>query len=178
MKSRKVPILLLMLMVLGLSACGAGTGKRDCPTPADDQALLKDDEHGYCLLYPAGLEVFNPNENETVLIEGSLLSVEGPRVYIRTGDAAGRTAEEIADELAAEIPAQFEIQRTSLTLDGQPAVVLDRLPGQDMNRIVVVVHSDRSYQFTFVPVGGDYGELSALTERLYEAVVNSFRFVG
>ncbi len=178
MKSRKVPILLLMLMVLGLSACGPGAGKSDCPTPADGQELLRNEEHGYCLLYPAGLEIFNPNENETVLIEGSLLNVEGPRVYILTGDGAGRTAEELADELAAEIPAEFAIQRTSLTLDGQPAVVLDNLPGQDMHRMVVVVHGDRAYQFTFVPVGEDYGELSALTERLYETVVNSFRFFG
>jgi hypothetical protein len=178
MKSRKVPILLLMLMVFGLSACGAGAGKSDCPTPAGDQELLKNEEHGYCLLYPSGLEVFNPNENETVLIEGSLLNVEGPRVYILSEGAAGQTAEELADRLAAEIPAEFAIQRTSLTLDGQPAVVLDRLPGQDLNRVVVVVYSDRSYQFMFVPVGEDYGDLSELTEKLYEMVINSFRFVG
>jgi hypothetical protein len=175
---RRTPILLLMLMVVGLSACGAAAGKSDCPTAAAGQELLTDEEHGYCLLYPAGLEVFNPNENETVLIEGSLLNVEGPRVYIRSGDASGRTAEELADELAAEVPEGFPIQRASLTLDGETAVMLDNLPSQDMNRMVVVVHSERSYQFTFVPVGKDYGELSALTEKLYEMVVGSFWFVG
>jgi hypothetical protein len=72
MRWSKVPILLLVLTVFGLSACGAGAGKSDCPTPAGGQALLKDEEHGYCLLYPAGLEVFNPNENETRAIASKL----------------------------------------------------------------------------------------------------------
>jgi hypothetical protein len=116
--------------------------------------------------------------NETVPIEGSLLNVEGPRVYIQTGEAAGRTAEELADELAAEIPEGFPIQRTTLTLDGQPAVVLSNLPGQDLHRTVIVVHGGRLYQFMFVPVGEDYGELAVLTEKLCGAVINLLQFRG
>jgi hypothetical protein len=140
--------------------------------------ILTNEKHGYSLRYPTGYDVQYPNEHETAIFVGSLLNVEQPRVTIEVRDAAGRAVEQVADELVAEIPVGFEIPRTSIVIDGEQAIVLDNLPGQDINRQVVVVHEDRLYRMMFVPVGEDYGEVFAQTEDLYATVINSFRFLS
>jgi hypothetical protein len=114
-----------------------------------------------------------------VLVVGSLLNVEQPRAYIEVQDAAGRSAEQVADELTTDFdPVLFNIQRSSTTIGGEQAVVLDNMPGQDINRQVVFVHSGRVYKLTFAPASADYGEIYARMESLYTVVINSFKFLA
>jgi len=145
------------------------------PNATTGTQLLTNEQHGYCLLYPTGYDVQHPNEHETVLFIGSLLNVEQPRVYIKVQEAGGSTAAQVADELTVAL-AGFDIKRTSVTIDGEAAVVLDNMPGQDTNRQVVIVHDDRLYMLPFVPASEDYGELYAQMENLYIVVLNSFNF--
>jgi hypothetical protein len=146
-----------------------------CPNATTGTQLLMNEQHGYCLLYPTGYDVQHPNEHETVLVVGSLLNVEQPRAYIKVQEAGGRTTAQVADELIAAL-AGFDIKRTSVTIDGKAAVVLDNMPGQDTNRQVVIVHDDRLYMLTFVPASQDYGELYMQMENLYTMILNSFNF--
>ncbi len=69
------------------------------------------------------------------------------------------------------------IERSVISVGGEDAVVLDGLPGQDINRQVVVVHGDRLYHLTFVPASADYGDLYAQMETLYSTAIDSLAFV-
>ena len=60
--------------------------------------------------------------------------------------------------------------RRRLTIDGEEAVLLDNLPGQDFNRRVVVMHNNMVYSLMFMP-------LSPEAEPLYQSVLDSLRFV-
>lgn len=179
MKRLSIIALFLLLALLALSACAAGSPTPVCPEPTDQTKLLSDDVHGYCLLYPASHDVFEPSSDETVLAMGSLLNVEQPRAYIKVAAAAGRTATQVADEVVADVLAAlpgFEVQRSISTLDGEQAVILDNLPGQDINRRLLTVHGGRLYDLTFAPLGD--APAAAQTEALYASTVNSFRFLN
>ena len=59
----------------------------------------------------------------------------------------------------------FAIQRSSAEIAGQPAVILDNVPGQDLNRRVLIVHNDRLYDLTFSPL--DHPEI----ETFYQTII-------
>jgi hypothetical protein len=182
---------LLLNTVLGLGVLMAGCGPwlsaegpfqgRDadevCPTTGPDTQLLMNGAQGYCLLYPTGYDAVYPNESEIALVVGGLLDVEHPRAYIEVQKIEGHTAQQAADELVAQIPPEFNIERTDIVIDGEGAVMLDKLPGQDMHRQVMGVHAGRLYTLTFVPVGEDYGDIHTQMEALYAVVIDSFRFL-
>jgi hypothetical protein len=182
-----IPILLWILPVL--SACdylpGSQVavaprepgGRTGCPATTEDTQLLTNEAHGYCLLYPAGYEVQYPNDDEAVILIGSLLNVDQPRASIKVEGAAGRTAAQVADELVAEWSLGFDIQWTEVRVDGEQVIVLDNVPGQDRSRQVIFVHDGLLYRLTFMPQGKEYGAISTRMEQLYAAVVSSFRFL-
>jgi hypothetical protein len=148
-----------------------------CPPTTEDTELLIVKEHTYCLLYPSGYTVERPNPEETVLVVGSLLNVSEPRLYIKVSDANGRTLQQAADAVVADFPG-FEIVRSSATIGGQEAVVLDGVPGQDISRQVLTVYAGRLYQFTFVPANQDAGEVYARMQELYTTVADSLVFLA
>jgi hypothetical protein len=178
MQAKKSMIFALSLSVMLLIGLGIGLTMSTASqlTPDGAARILTNEKHGYSLYYPIGYDVRHPNENEIVIFVGSLLNTDRPRVYIEVREATGRTADQAADELVAEFGVN-SIRRTVVTLDGEEAVVLDSVPGQDTNRLVIVVHNDRLYKLTFVPVGEGYGEVHARTEDLYTTIINSFEFL-
>jgi len=150
----------------------------ECPEPTEGTELLRNEEHGYCLLYPAGFSTEASTESQTTLFVGSLMDVEHPKLFIEVTDAAGRTAEEIVDEVHAEVMEGFDVERTfGLLLDGEPADMLDKMPGQDFSRQVFAVHDGRLYKLTFVPSDEAMGEVYTEMEALYELVMESFNFL-
>jgi hypothetical protein len=179
--------LILVLAALTLTACAQesaadpvsqeGDTMKECSPATTGTQLLSNAAHGYCLLYPTGYDLVQPNLDETVILVGSLLDVEHPKAFINVQDAAGRTAAQAADEVEAGLPG-FAIQRSSVTLGGEEAVVLDNVPGQDLNRQLVVVHDGRLYKFTFVPADPGLGDLYIRMEELYSTVINSFEFTS
>jgi hypothetical protein len=153
----------------------------ECPSETAETVLLRNEEHGYCLLYPADYTAEQPTEGETVLYVGSLLDVEHPKLFINVEDAGERTAQEVADELVAEFQETMpdvEIERSfGLMLDGAFAEQLDNVPGQDLSRQVIFVENGRLYRLTFVPADEAVGEIFTEMETLYELVMDSFSFI-
>ena len=149
-----------------------------CPEPATGEALLENEQHGYCLLYPAEYTIERPNDSATVLVIDSLLNVSDPRLHIELADTEGRTLAGIADQVAADysIPG-MEIERSQVTVGGEEALVLDKLPGQDINRRVLFTHNGRLYNLMFSPASEDAGETYERMEQLYSLVLNSFTFL-
>jgi hypothetical protein len=150
----------------------------ECFEPKAGMQLLRDEEQGYCLVYPNEYHVEQLNENETVLSIGSPLSVADPRVTIEVQDAAGRTAEQIGDEIVVEF-ASSPVERFPGPWFGfEPAEYLRlELPGQPPGRQVLVVHNDRLYKLTFTPADVNLGELHTRMEALFTLIINSFRFL-
>jgi hypothetical protein len=149
----------------------------ECLEPNAELLSLRNEEHGYCLLYPSGYQVEQPTENESVFFVGSLQDVEQPKLFIEVQDAAGRSASQVADELMAEFEG-FAVERSfGLTVGYEPAELLDKVPGQDLGRQVLVVHGDRLYKLTFIPDDPSLGDIYTQMEEVYNTVINSFRFL-
>lgn len=182
MLRKRIALLWLLIGLLLVSGCitinETPPGDADapvCATPGDDTRLLEDAAAGYCFLYPATHTVMQTDGESVVLVVDSLLNVSDPRLDVRV-TPTDQTLAQVADQVAADF-AGFELARRDVEIDGEPAVVLDGVPGQDLNRRLLVVHAGRLYDLTFIPVGVDYGELSDRTEALYQTVVESFRFL-
>jgi hypothetical protein len=179
-QAKKLTLFALTLAILLLVALGGAlTLSRARPAATEGAVeVLTNEEHGYSLRYPTGYDVQYPNEHEAVILVSSLLDVEQPRVHVEVQDAGGRTVEQAADELVADLaPIGWNVERSNLTIDGEEAVVLNNVPGQDISRQVLVVHRDRLYKLTFVLVGGEYGEVYSRVEALYITIINSFKFL-
>lgn len=177
--------LVLLLAALVLSSCAGAGVAANKPAGYPDACLeeisgaksLVNEDHGYCLLYPEGYEIFHPNPGETVLAIGSLLDVEHPRVYIHMTNPADLDAMQAADKLSADFPG-FNIWRSDeLKIDSESAVVLDRVPGQDLSRQVLVVHANRLYKLVFVPSDESMGDVYNQMKLMYQTLTNSFRFI-
>jgi len=135
--------------------------------------LYSSDQLGLCFSYPQGYTQL-PYE-DTVEIIGPELPAPDLRglFWLEKSDAYDRTAEVIADQdmTAAGLSS---IGRSFVTLDGEEAVVLDGMPGQDFQRRVYVVHQQTLYVLAFMPTRSENKAAGDQMEALYTAVTNSW----
>jgi hypothetical protein len=166
-----------------------------CPEPEDEMQLISSTVAGYCFLIPAGFERSPFGDDD-----GFSLGIYGPestpghreRAFVNVTEITTPTIE-TTDETTPTVDAQAHVEsivegllaslpgftptQSSLTLGGLPAIQLDNLPGQDINRKIFAVYEDRLYELTFVPVDEVRPDASAEMEELYALVVESFRFM-
>lgn len=182
----KYYFLAIAMLAFALSACGApATPTTETPTPQvlestpvqtnvnDTAQWFSSDQLGLCFSYPEGYTQL-PYE-DTVEITGPELPETDLRAlfWLEKSDAYDRTAELIADEdmTAAGLSS---VGRSFVTLDGEQAVVLDGMPGQDFQRRVYVVHDQTLYVLAFMPTRSENQAASDQLEALYAAVMNSW----
>jgi len=144
------------------------------PTSVKDTAQwFSSDRLGFCFSYPQGY---------TQLPYGDTVEIIGPELpaldlrglfWLEKSDAYDRTAEVIADQdmTAAGLSS---VSRSFVTLDGEEAVVLDGMPGQDFQRRVYVVHDQTLYVLAFMPTRSENQAVGDQLEALYAAVLNSW----
>ncbi len=131
---------------------------------------------GYCFIYPQGFR--HQIYKGKVEVVGSD-SGSGSRlglVWIDATDAQGRTAQEIADEdvkLFGGSP-----QRLTVMLDGEDALVLDGMPGQDFIRKTYIVHNGTLYTLNFSPTQSDDETANAQMETLFASVTSSWEWMS
>lgn len=176
---RHLFVVAMFAVLLALAACGSDAPETGagCPVPGDGTLLFTYEGQGYCLLYPDSHQPIEVSEAETVFVVGDLLNVSEPRVSVTVTDAAGQGAVEAADRVEADFGIPGMNTRDTVTIGGVEGVVLDNMPGQDINRRVIVVHNGRLYDLMFLPIGADYGEVGQRTEELYQNVLDSFTFL-
>lgn len=152
----------------------------ECPEPDTETALIKDETAGYCLLIPAGYTAEQTGEGEKVVYVGSLLDVEHPKLFIQVEDAAGRQLDQITNDLVAKTQAAYPDLQPDVTfglsVDGEWANILDKLPGQDLNRKLLFIHDGLLYQLTFVPSDESAGQVYQDMLALYDLTLESFSF--
>jgi len=143
------------------------------PSVNDTAQWFSSDQLELCFSYPEGYTQL-PYE-DTVEIIGPELPVPDLRglFWLEKSDAYARTADVIADQdmTAAGLSS---VGRSFVTLDGEDAVVLDGMPGQDFQRRVYVVHDQMLYVLAFMPTRSENQAASNQLEALYAAVINSW----
>lgn len=157
-----------------------------CAAESPDTLLLVSPEAGYCLRYPVAFQPrFSDAPDRPAGTWGvSLLDPNDPNrtvsLYVQTSLANGRTLDQVvAKELSRnsnDIIAQ--VTQTPGQLGGEPAVILDGLPGILMNRQAFVIHGDRLHYFLLLPWHDQaFGDWQAEAQALWERVANSLAFI-
>jgi hypothetical protein len=153
----------------------------ECPTAGEDQVLYTNAEDGFCVLLPAKYTaddtLTSENGTETAVFVDSLMNTAEPKLFITVEPANGRTLAEVTQAKQDEF-ADFGVSYSfGYMLDGIPANQFDQLPGQDLNRQVMLIHNDRFYSLTFVPDDPEMAEVYAEMQALYDLVMESFSFL-
>lgn len=174
---RSLQSLVVLLVALTLGACAQAQPESaaTCPEPSAGNQRLVNEEAGYCLIYPEGFAEAGTPLN---LWLASGPNDPGPLLPFATIDvtpAGGLNTQAAAEQLAGDLP--FEVPQSPVTIGGVEAVRLDRVPGQDLLRQLIVVHEDQRYLFTFVPDDPQAGDAYQRMEMLYQTVLNSFQFL-
>lgn len=153
-------------------SAAAGGSEATCDDPAASARAYSSVEYGFCLLMPEGYAVVETVPgNFSLVAGGDIMNHTSPRVGIEVSSAGDRSLAGIADQMVDDYaPAWADVTAQAITVDGAEAVLLDNLPGQDLNRRVVVVHDRFVYSIMFMP-------LSSEAEPMYQAVLGSLRFL-
>jgi hypothetical protein len=146
------------------------------PTSVNDTADLASsdsDRLGLCFSYPQGYTQL-PNNDAVEIVAPDLPGTDTKGLFwIEISDAYDRTAEKIADE-DMTYAAGVDVGRSTVMIGGEPAVVLDGMPGQDLQRRVYVVHQQTLYVLAFMPTRSENKAASDQMEALYTAVTSSW----
>ena len=182
---KKILLSGIMVAVLALSACAPRQETSVTvpshvptvdPTPAAVMPLLTMVEYGFRFRYPPEYQA-GIYRHQICLTsnEGSMLICHNASAVIEVSDAPDRSLNQIADEVAGKgVPDQ--VVRTSLTVAGEEAILLDNVLGVDVARVLVILHDDRAFILTFVGWQENQDETSPLGT-LYNTIVNSFEFL-
>jgi hypothetical protein len=148
-----------------------------CLAPTDGTELFTDEARGYCLLYPASHTVVQLDTGNTEIVVGEVMNHTDPRVSVYTEELAGRTMKEAVNEFLAGFEG-FELDRTELTVAGEEAIQLDRIPGQDFYRMVFVAHDGILYHLQVFPYDENLVDTFAQAKDIYRLAIDSFRFTN
>jgi len=127
----------------------------------------------YCFAYPQGFTQQSYNDQvEIIAPHSGVGSFTLGMVWIDAADAQGRSAGEIADE---EVNAFGGAPlRWTMMMDGEEALVLDGMPGQDLIRKVYMVHNGTLYVLNFSPYQSGDETANAQMESLFASVTSTW----
>lgn len=166
----KIALITLSLLILMTGCAQPATSE----SPSDARTLFNS-HLNYSLQYPAGYDIAIYSETGLAIIKGSLLNISEPRADINVMPSTSLTVEAVVAELLASYPG-IEIKRSEITIDSEPAIVLDGVPGQVTNRIVFVKHQESLFKLNFIPADSRAGDAYKEMEVLYRTVVESLNF--
>jgi hypothetical protein len=174
-------LILFVGMLFFLAACGQELSTPAGPSPATTPKVetqvveYVSETHDYSLLYPDYFSLESTTAEETVFFIGSLLNVQNPRLSVKVTEFGDQSLEQAVATFLADFDG-YKILGTDLIVGNEPAIRLDGVPGQDMQRIVLIVRNGRLYQLTFSPEGASSTNIQGVLENLYDTVIDSFEF--
>jgi hypothetical protein len=131
------------------------------------------DRLSLCFSYPQGYEQIPSGDSIEIAAPDLPGSDAKGLFWLEIGNAYGRSAETIAAQ-DMTLAAGADIGRSTMMLAGEPAVVLDGMPGQDLQRRVYVVRQPTLYVLAFMPTRSENRAASEQMETLYAAVTGSW----
>ena len=135
--------------------------------------LFSSDRLGLCFSYPQGYTQI-PSSDTVEIAAPDLPGTDTKGLFwLEISDSYNRTAEKIADQ-DMTYATGVDVGRWTVTLGGEQAVVLDGMPGQDLQRRVYVVHQQTLYVLAFMPTRSENRAASDQMEALYTEVTSSW----
>ncbi|MCI0398332.1 MAG: hypothetical protein L0332_05935 [Chloroflexi bacterium] len=142
---------------------------------------------GYCFQYPNRFRIGDvfpePQSGEENIMavygppqDASLEPLQAGLSIVRQGPAGGRSLVEVVDQAISEF-ADLPLTRSQTTLGGQPAEVIDGLPGRTANRQLFTIYNDIVYHLTVYPTDPTFSVVKPDVEVLWEAVTGTFTFL-
>jgi len=136
---------------------------------------------GYCFAVPPGFAAQAAGAG-AVEVVGPALDAEDPplrvRIAMETPAAVeSQTLPEVVDAYVATLEAEdAPIARSEATLGGEPAILLDNLPGDENWRDLFVLRDGTAFHFLFGPDPAAFPAAEADARTLFEAIQASFTF--
>jgi len=148
------------------------TAEPRCPPATEGTQLLRQDQMGYCLLYPEDYIEVQTDPTQVCLVPSEpYMACHSAQAFFNVEDAAGRSVSQVADEMAAKSGLIGE--PSSLMIAGEEAILFPEVPGQASLREVLLVHDDRLYRLGFVLPGADPAAVARF-DLLYNTVIDAF----
>jgi hypothetical protein len=160
----------------------------DHPRPLPSTCLVSGEQvfvnssKGYCFAYPQDVTI-QAYEYERPLFLGPPLDQSTEplqsRLWVEANAVpAGTDLNKAVDDFVAGLPTGITPPpRQETTLGGEPAVILEMVPGQLFSRVVLALHDGRLYQLWFNPVDPSVPDVKPDVEKLYQAVTSSFSYI-
>ena len=167
-------LIAILILAIGLAACGSQAGNPQVSAPPDNSELFSSGQLGICFSYP---KEYTLNSGDSVQISAPDLpgaDVKGV-FWLEINDSQNRTAEEIADE-DLSYAMGLNVGRWSVDLGGEQAVVLDGMPGQELQRRVYIVHEQKFYMLGFWPALSQNQTAVDQMEALYKMVTDTWEW--
>lgn len=167
-------------------------GGAACPQPSEGQLAYINEAGGFCFLYPASLEVvpegggsFGPQSDglhidlvgpplDPNAMETAAVSI-GVNVIAAPGAATTVTAADYAQEVIARDPTA-PVQREDTTIAGQPAVMINQMPGLGVYRVAYLVVDSTLYELRVLPDPSVETVLRADAQAAWDLVTGSLVF--
>lgn len=180
MKNLKISIVSILLIMFLVTACG--TTIQPVQTSVNEPTeSFSSEQLGFCFSYPKGYAQ-TPNSDIVGIVAPDLPGTDTKgRFWIEISDSFDRNAEEIADEdmtyavTQQGVPLE-DLGRWTVSLGNEQAVVLDGMPGQDLQRRMYVVHQKTLYILAFSPTRSENKVANDQMETLYATVTNSLKW--
>lgn len=148
--------------------------------PRDQLSPYVDPGGRYCLLYPAHFLVgdvtldrasfYGPplDQSSEPLLGALTLSVNGP--------AGERNLAQVVDEYVAGASEGLPVTRSPLTVAGEPAELVEGLPGRFPHWQILFLHNGLIYQVSVYPKGPEFAAAQADVDAVWNVVRASLTF--
>jgi hypothetical protein len=187
-------LFLLLFVAVALAACSSSPSvptiqvvdtPQQTPAPAIEPTReqssgpsfptesFSSDRLGLCFSYPQGYQQIPSGDSIEIALPYLPSSDANALFWLEISDAYGRSTETIAAQ-EMTLVAGADIARSTIMLGGEPAVVLDGMPGQDLQRRVYVVRQPTLYVLAFMPTRSENLAASEQMETLYATVTGSW----
>ncbi len=139
---------------------------------------------GYCFAYPTRFELttspFGGPQLTGPALDQNLDALRASMTLVVEVAVKDARWSEIVDQYVKQfegmnVPA---ITRTPIELDGEPAEMLEVVPGREGSRDVLMLHDGTLFHFMFMPSVRDFPQAQNDVEELYSAVTQSFTFTS
>ncbi len=162
---------LLLVLALTLTSCSPSA---QVQTPAETRLLINP-LHNYSVRYPPEYDLAIYSADGVAIIKQSLLNTQDARADLYALPTNGLTTEQAVEEYIASFPGA-DMPRSPLTIDGIPAIMLDRVPGQEFNRVVFVTFEETLFKLNFTPADPKQADAYKDMQVLYTTVIQSLDF--
>jgi len=140
--------------------------------------LFSSDQLGLCFSYPQGYMQIPNNIVEIAAPDLPGTDTKG-LFWLEISDSYSRTAERIADEDMTYAVDHAGVNldnlgRWTILLGGEEAVVLDGMPGQELQRRVYIVRQETLYVLVFWPARSENKAALEQMEALYTTITSSW----